>query len=74
MIKLENASKTYQATSIETLALRNISLEVERGEFEVGVEQGGWQLTAHGDMDASPDARVHRIDVELGDVPSPDLE
>lgn len=33
MIKLENTSKTYQATSIETLALRNISLDVERGEF-----------------------------------------
>jgi putative ABC transport system ATP-binding protein len=33
MIKLENTSKTYQATSIETLALRDISLEVARGEF-----------------------------------------
>jgi putative ABC transport system ATP-binding protein len=33
MIKLENAGKTYQATSIETLALRNISLQIERGEF-----------------------------------------
>jgi putative ABC transport system ATP-binding protein len=33
MIRLENASKTYQATSIETLALRDISLNVERGEF-----------------------------------------
>jgi putative ABC transport system ATP-binding protein len=33
VIKLENTSKTYHATSIETLALRNISLEVERGEF-----------------------------------------
>ncbi len=27
MIKLENTSKTYQATSIETLALRSISLD-----------------------------------------------
>lgn len=33
MIRLENASKTYQAASIETLALRDISLQVERGEF-----------------------------------------
>jgi putative ABC transport system ATP-binding protein len=33
MIKLENTSKTYQATSIETLALRDISLEIARGEF-----------------------------------------
>jgi putative ABC transport system ATP-binding protein len=33
MIKLDNTSKTYQATSIETLALRNISLDIERGEF-----------------------------------------
>jgi putative ABC transport system ATP-binding protein len=33
MIKLENASKTYQATSIETLALRDISLQIDRGEF-----------------------------------------
>jgi putative ABC transport system ATP-binding protein len=33
MIKLENASKTYQATSIETLALRDISLQVGKGEF-----------------------------------------
>jgi putative ABC transport system ATP-binding protein len=33
MIKLENASKTYQATSIETLALRDISLQIEKGEF-----------------------------------------
>ena len=33
MIKLENTSKTYQATSIETLALRDISLQIEKGEF-----------------------------------------
>lgn len=33
MIKLENAGKTYQTSSIETLALRNISLRIERGEF-----------------------------------------
>src|SRR5688572_1073843 len=33
MIRLENASKTYQATSIETLALRSISLEIGSGEF-----------------------------------------
>jgi putative ABC transport system ATP-binding protein len=33
MIRLENTSKTYQATSIETLALRSISLDIKRGEF-----------------------------------------
>ncbi|MDP2141451.1 MAG: ABC transporter ATP-binding protein [Gammaproteobacteria bacterium] len=33
MIRLENTSKTYQATSIETLALRDISLEINKGEF-----------------------------------------
>src|SRR5688500_2297557 len=33
MIKLENTSKTYQATSIETLALRDISLQIDKGEF-----------------------------------------
>ena len=33
MIKLENTSKTYQATSIETLALRDISLQIHKGEF-----------------------------------------
>jgi putative ABC transport system ATP-binding protein len=33
MIRLESTSKTYQATSIETLALRSISLEIGSGEF-----------------------------------------
>src|SRR5262245_22828115 len=33
MIRLENTSKTYQATSIETLALRSITLSIGRGEF-----------------------------------------
>jgi putative ABC transport system ATP-binding protein len=33
MIKLENVSKTYQTDKIETLALKNINLNVKRAEF-----------------------------------------
>ncbi|MEL7123731.1 MAG: ABC transporter ATP-binding protein [Bacteroidota bacterium] len=33
MIKLENVSKVYQTKTIETVALNNINLEVEKGEF-----------------------------------------
>ncbi len=33
MIRLENISKTYKTKEIETLALDNINLEVEDGEF-----------------------------------------
>lgn len=33
MIKLENVSKTYQTDKVETLALRDISLHVKKGEF-----------------------------------------
>jgi putative ABC transport system ATP-binding protein len=33
MIKLENLQKVYRTKSIETLALDNINLEIEKGEF-----------------------------------------
>ncbi len=33
MIKLKNISKVYQAGEIETLALKNISLEIKKGEY-----------------------------------------
>ena len=33
MIKLENVEKVYRTSSIETLALNNINLNVKRGEF-----------------------------------------
>lgn len=33
MIKLENISKTYQTDKVETLALKNINLDVRKGEF-----------------------------------------
>jgi len=33
MIRLENVSKTYRTDKVETLALRNIDLRVDKGEF-----------------------------------------
>jgi putative ABC transport system ATP-binding protein len=33
MIQLDNISKTYQTDRVETLALKNISLHVKKGEF-----------------------------------------
>ena len=33
MIKLENVEKVYRTSTIETLALRNINIEVGKGEF-----------------------------------------
>ena len=33
MIKLQNVEKVYRTSSIETLALNNINLDVKRGEF-----------------------------------------
>jgi putative ABC transport system ATP-binding protein len=33
MIRLQNIEKTYRTDTVETLALNNISLDVERGEF-----------------------------------------
>ena len=33
MIKLENVSKTYRTDKVETLALKDISLHVKKGEF-----------------------------------------
>jgi putative ABC transport system ATP-binding protein len=33
MIRLENVSKTYQTDKVETLALKDIDLHVEKGEF-----------------------------------------
>ncbi|HUF78634.1 MAG TPA: ATP-binding cassette domain-containing protein, partial [Thermoanaerobaculia bacterium] len=33
MIKLENVSKVYRTDRVETLALDNVNLAVERGEF-----------------------------------------
>jgi putative ABC transport system ATP-binding protein len=33
MIKLENIEKVYQTSSIETLALKDINLEIDKGEF-----------------------------------------
>jgi putative ABC transport system ATP-binding protein len=33
MIRLENISKTYRTDRIETVALQNVSLSVQRGEF-----------------------------------------
>lgn len=33
MIKLENVGKSYHTDTIETLALENINLEIEKGEF-----------------------------------------
>ena len=33
MIKIENLSKSFRTEEVETLALRNVSLSVEKGEF-----------------------------------------
>jgi len=33
MIKLQNVEKVYRTSSIETLALNNINLDVKKGEF-----------------------------------------
>ncbi len=33
MIQLENVEKVYQTSTIETVALANVNLAVERGEF-----------------------------------------
>ena len=33
MIRLENTAKTYQMEKIETLAIRNISLNIDKGQF-----------------------------------------
>jgi putative ABC transport system ATP-binding protein len=33
MIKLENISKIYKSSDIETVALKNINLEIKKGEF-----------------------------------------
>jgi putative ABC transport system ATP-binding protein len=33
MLRLQNVSKVYRASEVETLALRDVSLEVEDGEF-----------------------------------------
>ena len=33
MIKLKNISKTYVSDKVETKALRDISLEIEAGEY-----------------------------------------
>ncbi len=36
MIKIENLSKTFRTDEVETLALRNVTLNIEKGEF-VGI-------------------------------------
>ena len=33
IIRLENVNRTYRADIVETIALENINLEVEEGEF-----------------------------------------
>ena len=33
MIKIENLSKSFRTEEVETLALRNVSLNIEKGEF-----------------------------------------
>lgn len=33
VIKLENVSKVYRTEDVETLALENVNIQVEKGEF-----------------------------------------
>ncbi|HEU4522524.1 MAG TPA: ABC transporter ATP-binding protein [Thermoanaerobaculia bacterium] len=63
MIRLDNVRKIYTTERIETLALQNINLEVEKGEFVSIMGPSGCGkstlLNIIGLLDAPSDGRVH---------------
>ena len=66
MIKLESVSKIYQTERIETIALANINLQVERGEFISVMGPSGCgkttMLNIMGLLDAPSEGAIHIAD------------
>jgi putative ABC transport system ATP-binding protein len=70
MIKLENVSKTYRTDKVETLALKDIDLQVGKGEFVAMMGPSGCGkstlLNIIGLLDRPGQGRVHIDGVALG--------
>ena len=44
MIQIENISKVFRTTEVETVALNHVNLEVKEGEFVAIMTFGLWQV------------------------------
>lgn len=69
MLKLNNLSRVFQSTDVETLALRNINLEIEQGEFVAIMGPSGCGkstlLNIIGMLDSPSEGQYHFMDHEL---------